>query len=137
MSTVEENKKLVIATCEALDARDVAALLECVHDDGSWSIPYRQNMFQFAGFRKKADFGEMIAGFLSGFTDFSFKIVSMIAEGDRVSIEARSEGTGPGTATYKNIYHVSFLIQDGKHFEVREFFDPFEVLAYVQQWPAS
>lgn len=135
--SIAENKALITKVAAALNDRDVPTLLSCVHEDGSWSVPYRQDKFQFAGHKDKPAFAELIAFFLGGFSQFSFTVTSMTAEDDRVSIEAKSSGVGPGTAVYNNIYTMNFRIKDGQVIEAREFFDPFEVLAYVEQWPAQ
>ena len=135
--SIEANKALITKVCNALDTRDVPTLLSCMHEDGSWSVPYRQDKFQFAGHKDKAAFAELIAFFLGGFSEFSYKVTAMAAEGDLVFIEAKSSGIGPGGATYNHVYAKSFRIKDGLVFEAREFFDPFEVLAYVEQWPAQ
>ncbi len=66
---------------------------------------------------------------MSGFTEFSFEVTGIAAEGDRVAVEAKSSGVGPGSATYKNIYNFIFEMKDGKIYAAREYFDPFEVLA--------
>ena len=79
----------------------------------------------------------MIGQFLDGFESFSFEITAITAEGDRVAIEAASRGHGPGPARYENVYSMNFVIKDGKIHTVREFFDPFHVLAYVEQLTAA
>jgi len=135
MST-ESSKALVLKACQCIHERNMTKLLDLLHDQATWSVPYREDKFQFAGRRDKRAFQEMVGGFLSGFTSWSFTPTSVTAEGDRVSVEATSEGVGPGKAAYKNVYNFSFLIKDGKIHTVREFFDPFEVLAYVEQIPA-
>lgn len=135
--SIAENRALITKVAAALDARDVPTLLSCIHQDGSWSVPYRQDKFQFAGHKDKPAFAELIAFFLGGFSEFSFTVTAMTAEDDRVSIEAKSSGVGPGGSIYNNIYTMNFRIKDGLVFEAREYFDPFEVLAYVEQWPAQ
>ena len=55
----------------------------------------------------------------------------MTAEDDRVFVQGRSEGEGPGEARYANTYHLLFVIREGKVHTVREFFDPYEVEAYA------
>ena len=134
--SIEQNTALIQRTVKAINDRDIPALLDCVHDDGSWSIPYREDRFPFAGFRAKAEFGEMIGGFLSAFTEFSFEATNITAQDDRVALEATSKGVGPGGATYENIYNVFYQIKDGKILTAREYFDPYQVMAYVEQLPA-
>ena len=127
------NKDLVRQICKHLSARDLPAMFELIHDEGSWSIPYRPDRFHFAGFRTKPELREMLEGFLGIFESFQFEISNMTAEDDRVIIEAKSQGVGPAGATYQNIYVLVFFIKDGKAHTVREYFDPFQALAFVEQ----
>ena len=135
--SIESNKALVRQACRCIHQRNVPALLELMHAEGTWSIPYRSDRFQFSGVRDKAATGKQLTDFLSGFTRFTFTPMAMTAEADRVAVECVCEGVGPGTATYKNGIHFVFIIKDGKIHTVREYLDPFEVFAYVEQWPAS
>ena len=131
--SIETNKKLVQQVYDYLSTRNLPALFALIHEEGSWSVPYRPDMFQFAGFRDKQGVSELLTNFLSGFDKFSFKVEIMTAEDDRVAVEARSEGVGPGAARYENVYNMIFIVKDGKLYTVREYFDPFQVVAYVNQ----
>lgn len=131
--TIEANKALITKFAGALGARDVQTVVSCIHEDGVWSVPFREDKFPFAGQKDKRAFAELIAASFAGFSQFSFKVTAMTAEDDRVSIEAKSSGVGPGRATYNNVYTMNFRIEDGLIIEAREYFDPFEVLAYVEQ----
>lgn len=131
--SIETNKALATRFCQLISDRNLDALFMLFHDDGSWTIPYREDRFPFAGFRNKAAIREMLTGFLGGFTAFTFSIENLTAEGNRVSIEARSTGTGPKAAPYENVYHMYMEIQDGQVHTIREYFDPYQVMAYVEQ----
>lgn len=133
--SIEDNKALVLKACQYLSDRQLPSLFALIHMDGSWSIPYRSDMFAYGGFKDKTTFSAVLTQFLAGFTSFSFTVIGIVAEGDRVAVEARSEGVGPGTAVYKNVYNMIFTIKNGMLHTVREFFDPFEVAAYVAQCP--
>jgi uncharacterized protein len=135
--SASENKALVLAAMRHLSDRNLPALFDMIHEEGSWSIPYRADRFQFAGFRDKAGIMELLTGFLGGFERFSFTVGNATAEGDRVAIEAHSEGVGPGSAQYRNTYMLIVFVRDGKLHTVREYFDPYQVEAYVEQWPAQ
>jgi uncharacterized protein len=131
--SAEDNKALVLRALRLLSERKVSELAELIHDEGLWSIPYRTDMFPYAGDKNKAAECAMLRQFLSGFDKFSFSVTSVIAESDRVAVEARSKGSGPGLAEYANTYNMSFVIKDGKLHTVREYLDPFQVTAYVAQ----
>lgn len=131
--SIESNKALATRFCKLISDRNLDELFTHFHDDGSWSIPYRTDRFPFAGFKNKAAIREMLTGFLGGFTAFTFSVENLTAEGNRVSIEARSAGTGPKGAPYENVYHMYMEIQDGKVHTIREYFDPYQVMAYVEK----
>lgn len=135
--SIEANKRLVLTACKYLGDCDLPALFDLIHEDGSWSIPFRSDRFQFGGFRDKPAFIETLTGFLGGFERFSFEVINITAEEERVIIEAKSSGLGPGDAEYENNYLMIFFVRDGKLHTVREYFDPFNVLAYIEQWPAQ
>jgi ketosteroid isomerase-like protein len=134
---IARNKDLVRQICKHLSARDLPAMFDLIHDDGSWSIPYRPDRFQFAGFRTKPELREMLEGFLGIFESFQFEISNMTAEDDRVVIEAKSQAVGPAGVPYQNVYVLVFFIKDGKAHTVREYFDPFQALAFVEQLPTG
>lgn len=131
--SAETHRALAQRFCELLSARRMDELFSLVHDAGSWSIPYRADRFPFAGHKDKKTAAEMIGGFLAGFSEFSFQADNIAVDGNTVAIEARSRGVGPGNARYENIYHMHIEIRDGKLHTIREYFDPFQVLAYVEQ----
>ena len=133
--SVEDNKRLVLQAMDAISALDVDALMATVAEDGTWTVPYRTDQFHSGGTMDKAGTRQFMSNSFSGFTDWSFQVTSVTAEEDRVAVQAKAAGSGPGTATYQNVYHFAFTVKDGAIASAREFFDPFEVLAYLQQWP--
>lgn len=135
--SIEENRAIVLAACKHLNDKNLPALFDLIHEEGSWSVPFRSDRFQFGGFKEKPAVCELLTGFLSAFSEFSFEVLNTTAEGDRVVVEAKSRGVGPGGAKYENNYILIYFIKDGKLHTVREYFDPFQVLAYVEQIPAQ
>jgi ketosteroid isomerase-like protein len=135
--SIEDNKAIVRRALQHLSDRNLPALFDAIHDEGSWSVPFRSDRFAFGGFKDKAGVCDLLTHFLGGFSSFSMTIQNLTAEDDRVVCEAVSEGVGPGTAQYKNNYILIFFIKDAKLHTVREYFDPFNVLAYVEQIPAG
>ena len=53
----------------------------------------------------------------------AFTIDAMTAEGERVAVEAHSEGRHVSGATYSNEYHFLFVFRDGKLVLLREYMD--------------
>ena len=131
--SIESNKVLARSFFQTIGDRDLDALSELLHDDGSWTIPYRPDLFPFAGVKNKSAALEMLRGFLGSFTEFQFAIINITAEADRVAVEARSAGKGARGVAYENVYHMHLVIKDGKVHSIREMFDPYQVMAYVEK----
>ncbi len=61
---------------------------------------------------------------LSAFTEngIDFKVISMTAEDDRVSVETEGTSTLKNGEPYNNFYHMLFTIRDGKVVGLNEYF---------------
>ncbi len=119
MST-ENNKQLVRkAFFEQLVAGDMDGYLASVADDYTHTVTGKS---AFAGTMTKAQFTEMLQG--SGmFFPNGFKMTEkgMIAEGDRVAVEAESYAEMADGNVYNNEYHFLFEVRDGKIQAAREY----------------
>lgn len=64
------------------------------------------------------------AGTLGAITQdgIAFEILSMTAEDDRVSAEAKGRSTLVNGTPYNNEYHMLFRIRDGRIAQIREYF---------------
>jgi uncharacterized protein len=132
-----DNKTLVLTALRHLSDRDLPALFDLVHENGSWSVPYRSDRFPFGGTWGKEAMREILTSFQSGFDLFAVRVTSATAEEDRVAVEAVAEGEGPDKAVYRNVFSFLVYVKDGKLHTIREFFDPFEIQAYVEQLDPS
>ncbi len=54
---------------------------------------------------------------------YRFWIKSMTVEDNRVAAEAEGHGTLPDGSYYQQIYHMLFVLRDGKVAEAREYYD--------------
>jgi ketosteroid isomerase-like protein len=52
-----------------------------------------------------------------------FKLLDMVAEGDKVAVEATSEGEHVSGQTYSNEYHFLFEFREGKLVRLKEYMD--------------
>lgn len=112
----EEAKKVARAYYDAMNSQDLDAIMAMYTDDArTWVLgdgPY-------AGYNTVSR--DLLGGFLAAF-NLRFKILSMISEGNRVSMEVESDGTLAG-ARYSNRYHNLVTVRDGKVAELKEYFD--------------
>ncbi|MGE4429718.1 MAG: nuclear transport factor 2 family protein [Sphingobium sp.] len=132
-SPEEANTKVVREICQSLADRNVDGIMAQLDDDANWTIVGRPDRFRFGGKSDKAGSRATLEGFLGGFSEFSFVVDSITAQDDRVAVRATSQGKGPGGAVYQNNYLMLYRLENGKVIEALEYFDPFEVLAYVEQ----
>lgn len=117
----EANKALARELLAAISRADTARLDELYADDFElWTA----GSLPFSGTRTRAQALEgmgMIAGM---FPDgISFTIVDMTAEGDRVAIEATSEGMHVSGVPYRNRYHFLVVVRDDRIVRLKEYMD--------------
>jgi uncharacterized protein len=120
--TVEErNKQQVREFFAILNRGDVPALIDayaaegCVETMGHTLISGRFTREQI-----RAAAGQIFAAFPYG---LEFSILAMTAEGERVAVEAHSQGRHASGALYDNDYHFLFVFRDGRVVLLREYMD--------------
>lgn len=72
---------------------------------------------------------KLLAAIFSG--TLSYLIDDIVAEGDRVVVETRSEGTLINGEAFHNVHVFSFFLQDGRIRRVAEYMNPQVVQAQV------
>ena len=98
--SAENNKQLVRKLFEEMNTGDIHRYLALLPDDYTHTIPGKS---VFAGTRTKA------------------QLKGMIAEGDRIAVEAESYGETIDGNVYNNEYHWLFEVRDGKIRAAREY----------------
>ena len=131
--SAESNKELVRRFFQFISDRNVDGLSGLLHDQATWTFPYRADRFPLAGTQDKAGALEVLRGFLGAFTAFRFTIDNLTAEADRVAVDAHSAGVGARGVAYENVYHIHVVIKDAKLHTIREMFDPYQVMTYLEQ----
>jgi len=120
-TNIEENKKLVLNFFENFSKRNTDAMLAAMEDTSTWEIV---GSISLAGVRTKQEFGEAFKG-LASIVPQGVRITpkGIIAEGDRVALEAEAYGELINGKIYHNQLHVLIEVRDGKIQAVREYFD--------------
>ncbi len=119
--SAENNKQLVRKLFEEMNTGDIHKYLALLPDDYTHTIPGKS---AFAGTRTKAQMVEELQGTGAMFPKgLKITIKGMIAEGDRVAVEAESYGETTAGTVYNNEYHWLFEIRDGKIQSAREYMD--------------
>jgi uncharacterized protein len=129
----ESSRALVLRFCSLLSERKLEPMFALLAEDGTWAGVGNPATFAYGGTRDKARSVELITAFLSGFSSFEFTVLSAIAEGGKVAIEASSQGRGPGRKSYANEYLLTFECKNNRITRIREFFDQLAVLHYADQ----
>lgn len=125
MNSIEANKATVSSFFNALNAGDTQAIVDayadegCVETKGSTLISGIFDKEQIA-----ASAGAIFEVFPQG---LSFEITGMVAEGDKVAVEALSEGEHISGQIYSNEYHFLFEFRDGKLLRLKEYMDTEQV----------
>ncbi len=119
--SIEANKGIVLGLFENLSAGKIDAVLDAMADTATWWVA---GNFELSGTKTKAEFGELLKGVTSAMPN-GLKITPkvVIAEGDRVSVEAESYGEMANGKVYNNQYHFMIEVRDGKVQAVREYLD--------------
>ena len=121
MSDIEANKARVSQFFEALNAGDIDAVVNAYADDGSCRT---MGETLISGTMNKEQIAASAGGIFDVFPEgLRFNILGMVAEGDKVAVEATSEGEHVSGQTYNNEYHFLFEFRDGKLLKLKEFMD--------------
>ncbi len=125
MHNTESNKAIVTQFFDALNKGDVDYIVGtyaadgCVQTMGETLISGVFSRDQIA-----ASAGGIFDVFPAGLT---FTLLSMLAEGDKVAVEATSEGQHISGKAYRNDYHFLFEFRDGKLLKLKEYMDTEQV----------
>jgi ketosteroid isomerase-like protein len=134
MSQETTNKRVVTEFLDAMSRGDMAAILDAYAEDG---FVHTMGSTPISGKYDK----EQIRGFASGIYDafpqgLQFTIRGMTAEGERVAVEAESNGAHISGQNYNNFYHFLFILRDGKVTSLTEYLDTQLVLDVLMAPPA-
>ena len=115
------NKKLVETFFDTLNRGDVPALVASYAEDGRLTT---MGNTLISGTYTRAQIQQAAGGIFEVFPQgLHFTIKAMTAEGDRVAVEAESDGLHVSGKRYGNQYHFLFRFRDGKVVELKEYMD--------------
>lgn len=121
MSLSDENKQRVRDFFAAMNRGDSEAIVAAYADDGQlWTMGATLISGQFTRQQVRAAAGQIFEAFPQGIT---FHITGMTAEGEKVAVEAESEGLHSSGQLYTNSYHFLFTFRNGELLELKEYLD--------------
>lgn len=102
---------------------DVDGVLNAMAEDATWWV--LGSLEGMSGTYEKASFGLLLRGATALYVEGALRITptSMIAEGDRVAVEAEGFATMTSGRIYRPRYHFLIEMRDGKVWRVREYMD--------------
>lgn len=134
----EANKAIVTKFFDAMNQGDVDFIVNSYAENGC--LQTMGNTLISGTFTREqiaASAGGIFEVFPRG---LSFTLNSMIAEGDKVAVEATSEGEHASGQIYSNEYHFLFEFQQGKLVKLKEYMDTervTDILCGGQRPPAT
>lgn len=119
--SAERNKQLVAQFFEHLGAGDINGFVAMYADDGAvWTC----GNTLISGTAPKAQIAQTAGAIFDAFPNgLQFTILGMVAEGDKVAVEAESRGMHVSGELYNNLYHFLFEFRDGKVLKLKEYMD--------------
>jgi len=118
----DTNKQIVEKFFQDFTAGRMEAVLGAMNEEATWWVA---GHFPLSGKKTKKEFQALLAG-IGDALPGGIKItpVSMIAEGDKVAVEATSAAENVKNGkSYRNQYHFLIELKNGKIHAVREYLD--------------
>ena len=138
MDKHESNKAIVTQFFDALNRGDVDFIVDTYAADGC--VQTMGNTL-ISGIFSRAQIAASAGGIFDVFPQgLKFTVLDMVAEGDKVAVEATSEGKHISGQIYANEYHFLFEFRDGKLLRLKEYMDTervTDVLCAGQRPPAA
>jgi ketosteroid isomerase-like protein len=120
-SRSDTNKAIVARFFEAMNGGDVQFIVDAYAEDGCLQT---MGNTLISGIFSRDQVSQSAGGIFEVFPEgIRFEILDMVAEGDKVAVEATSEGKHVSGATYSNEYHFLFEFRDGKLVRLKEYMD--------------
>lgn len=117
----ENNKRIVNAFFDAMNRGDVQGFIDLYDSEGSvWTSGNTLISGTLTKPEILAGAGAIFEAFPKGLT---FTVHAMTAEGNRVAVEAESNGEHVSGKHYRNLYHFLFEMRDGKVLKLKEYMD--------------
>lgn len=119
----QANKALVARFFETFSSGDVPAIIGAMAPDGSWWVSGKLD--GMSGSYTAAGLAPLLEGANAGYKAGALRITpsGMIAEGDKVAVEAKGYAELLDGRKYDCQYHFLITIRGGKVADVREYMD--------------
>jgi ketosteroid isomerase-like protein len=120
----EEGKRIASEFFARFNDNDIDGALSMLADDVNWWVAGKPESLPAAGDHNKEQITGLLHNMAGGLKDgLKMTVKTLIAEGDRVALEAESHGELKNGRIYNNEYHFLLTIREGKIREVKEYLD--------------
>lgn len=127
---IEENKNLARQFIGRLTANDVAGALDLLADDATWWIAGKPDGLPAAGQYSKERIARLLRNMASQLPNgLKMTVKNLIAEDDKVALEAESYGELQNGRVYNQQYHFLLTVRDGRIKVIKEYLDTQHVYA--------
>jgi len=125
MSNSDSNKAIVTQFFEALNKGDVDTIVNTYAQDGCVQT---MGATLISGIFSREQIADSAGGIFDVFpAGLTFTVLDQVAEGNKVAVEAVSNGEHISGQTYNNEYHFLFEFRDGKLLKLKEYMDTEQV----------
>jgi ketosteroid isomerase-like protein len=115
------SKQTVRAWFEAVNRGDETAILDLLTEDFTFEAMLRQPQWMKYTWNRQQFAATPAAMSRLMTAPITMQIVDMIAEGNKVSVQATTHSTMLNGKLYDNAYHFAFLVRDGRIAEAKEY----------------
>lgn len=121
---LERNKKTATQLFACFTAADIDGVMATMTDDATWWIPGKPDLNPAAGLYSRERIERLFRAMLKRL-DGGLRMAAkgMVGEGDRLAVEAVSEGDLIDGRLYRQEYHMLMEFRDGRISAVREYLD--------------
>ena len=121
MGRAERNKAFVERFFAALNAGDSGFIADAYTDDGEvWTMGATLISGRYGKEQVRESSGRIFEAFPAGLV---FTLVGLVAEGDKVAVEAESRGLHVSGRLYANQYHFLFEFRGDRVLRLKEYMD--------------
>ncbi|HYP28825.1 MAG TPA: nuclear transport factor 2 family protein [Blastocatellia bacterium] len=128
--SLEQNKKIASEFFALFSASDVAGALDLMTDDATWWIAGKPEQMPVAGAHSKEQIARLLHNMVGQLPNgLKMTVKGVIAEGDKVALEAESYGELRNGRIYNQQYHFVLTLRDGRISAIKEYLDTQHVFA--------
>jgi uncharacterized protein len=122
--SIEQNRAMAADFLSALVKPDADRLRALLSEDATYWVAGKPEMFRAAGVMMKPQILKMSESLVGSFAGgLTLTITGTTAEGDKVAVEAISNGSARTGKIYSNTYHFLFIFRGGQISGVKEYMD--------------